>query len=504
MPQKPQRPKAAPRPAATAAAPPASGPGAWLRWSEPFLIPVFLMLVARIVYAYFIPAAAEDAYITFRYARNFANGHGLVFNPGERVMGFTSPLWTLWMSLGFLIRMDSVLWSRLAAIGADVVTLVLVAAALRRTVSRASAWCFALFFAGWPYFAAMATSGMENNLMLMLMALSAVLVERRHPAAPGALAALAYSRPEGVVAAAILALGARRRDALVAAAITAAAYLPLLLYYGSVIPQSVFAKSHIYGTPGPLSGSTWWIWLIPRPYVRGSKVVENGHLVTLAVFFTPALIVGARRVWALRQSALARLSLAGVVIWIGYSLLGVAYFYWYLMAPLAALAIVACTGLPELVRGRWLWASLIAYLTGVCWDGLPIYFSRSQIEFTGFVGVADYLTQHAHPGEKAFLEPIGMIGFECPLVIVDEIGLVSPEVARRRLQGPGWYTDIVALKQPDWLVMRRILMSGQSWAGTGAPFRGPEDRAQLLARYAVVDTVAGDRGDQALLILRRQ
>jgi len=39
--------------------------------------------------------ASDDAFISFQYARNFATGHGLVFNVGERVWGFTSPLQTL-------------------------------------------------------------------------------------------------------------------------------------------------------------------------------------------------------------------------------------------------------------------------------------------------------------------------------------------------------------------------------------------------------------------------
>ena len=37
----------------------------------------------------------EDAFISFRYARNLLEGHGLVFNPGERVEGYTNFLWTL-------------------------------------------------------------------------------------------------------------------------------------------------------------------------------------------------------------------------------------------------------------------------------------------------------------------------------------------------------------------------------------------------------------------------
>src|SRR3954468_10164392 len=37
----------------------------------------------------------EDYFITFRSSLNLATGHGLVFQPGERVHTFTSPLGTL-------------------------------------------------------------------------------------------------------------------------------------------------------------------------------------------------------------------------------------------------------------------------------------------------------------------------------------------------------------------------------------------------------------------------
>ena len=37
---------------------------------------------------------ADDAYISFRFARNLAEGHGLVWNiGGERVEGYTNALW---------------------------------------------------------------------------------------------------------------------------------------------------------------------------------------------------------------------------------------------------------------------------------------------------------------------------------------------------------------------------------------------------------------------------
>ncbi len=44
---------------------------------------------------YLWPHVTDDAYITFRYALNLSTGHGLTFNPGEHVEGFSNPLWTL-------------------------------------------------------------------------------------------------------------------------------------------------------------------------------------------------------------------------------------------------------------------------------------------------------------------------------------------------------------------------------------------------------------------------
>lgn len=45
----------------------------------------------------------DDAMISMRYAKNLAHGLGLVWNPGgERVEGFTNPLWVLYMSFFYL------------------------------------------------------------------------------------------------------------------------------------------------------------------------------------------------------------------------------------------------------------------------------------------------------------------------------------------------------------------------------------------------------------------
>ena len=38
---------------------------------------------------------ADDAYISLRYARNLVEGHGLVWNPGEAVEGYSNLAWVL-------------------------------------------------------------------------------------------------------------------------------------------------------------------------------------------------------------------------------------------------------------------------------------------------------------------------------------------------------------------------------------------------------------------------
>ena len=56
------------------------------------LLPWLLLLAWLASVAWFL---TDDAFISFRYTRNLIEGHGLVFNPGERVEGYTNFLWIL-------------------------------------------------------------------------------------------------------------------------------------------------------------------------------------------------------------------------------------------------------------------------------------------------------------------------------------------------------------------------------------------------------------------------
>lgn len=472
----------------------------------PFLLPLVVLLLSRSVFWMLMPFASEDAYITFRYARSLATGHGLVYNPGEHVMGFSSPLWTVWTAAGIAAFGDPVLWTRASTLIADVVTLLVMGQLLKRHASNTSAWLFNAFFAGWPFFAAVAVSGMENSAMFMSIALSAALIERRHPAGGIALGALAVIRPEGLAAALIIALGARPRDWLVALGIVVLGYGALAWYYGSPIAQSVIAKSKLYGTPGPWLGRHWWDWLSPAPLGRWSEVGEGNALVPLTALFSPALFTGAVALWPKRRSGLA-LAIGGALsVWLGYAVLGVAYFFWYLVVPLGGLAALAAVGLPSILRGRAVYVALAVMVVGMWTLQFDLYLGRSQNEYFSFSKAADYLVANAKPGQTVMLEPIGIIGYRAPLRVVDEIGLVSPQVMARRLRGLGWYTDLVASEKPEWLVVRRgMLRSAAAFAGRGTPFRSLAERDSVVARYAerFVSDGGSGAGDASLVVMQR-
>lgn len=489
-------------------APPAAGPfpslSEFLDPRGPFLIPLALLVIARVVVGVQIPNGTEDAYITYRYAEHLAAGAGLTYNPGERVMGFSSPLWVIWNALGVLVTHQPLLWSRATSLVADAVTLLTLGVLLTRHASITAARCFAVFFALWPYFPAVGMSGLETSLMLALIPLSAALVAARSPAGGVSLAALALTRPEGVVAALVLALGARWRERAIGLGLAAAGCAALALYFGTIIPQSVTAKALTYGTPGPWAGRAWWEWLLPFPLGRWPELPDTVMMVPLNVLMAPAVVLGARALWPVRKSPLALAAAAALVVWLGYAALGVAYFWWYLAVPLAGFAVVASVGFPRIARSAAVYVSVALLIVGMWSMARFLYTGRAEQDSRTFDGVAEFLRTQAHPGDKVMLEPIGIIGYSAPVRIVDEVGLVSPHVAKRRQQGAGWYADIAAAEHPDWLVMRYgMYRSGATFAGKGAPFRSVAERDSLLARYRAVAQGEQTMGENSLIVLQR-
>ena len=67
----------------------------------------------------------DDAYISFIYARNWVEGHGLVFNPGEHVEGYTNFLWTVLMAIPIRIGLDPVIFGYFVSMGCYAGTMLL-------------------------------------------------------------------------------------------------------------------------------------------------------------------------------------------------------------------------------------------------------------------------------------------------------------------------------------------------------------------------------------------
>jgi hypothetical protein len=482
---------------------PVARPGTLAAVPGVLLAAALLLLVTRAALWLLQPLASEDAYIAFRYARNLVEGNGLAYNPGERVMGFTSLPWTLWCALGLLARVDPVVWTRAAGLAADLATLWLGWRVLAPAAGRASAGAFAVFFAGWPLFAAGAVSGLEVSALLALLFASAWWVSGGSRLAGPALGLLALLRPEGLVAALVLLPTARWPARFVALAVAGLGFAALAALFGSPVPQSVLAKADLYGTPGPWAGRHWWEWLSPFPVGRFPVAVEGQHLLPLAAVFLVSAVQGARTLAPQWRSPAALAAAAGVVVWLGYVALGVAYFWWYLVVPLGALGLLAAVGFPQLVRGRALLVAAALAVLGVWTVAIPVYVGRAQAEAAAFGPIADHLAGAAAPGETVLLEPIGLIGYRSRLRVLDESGLVSPAIAARRREGAGWYADVVARERPEWLVVRPdVLERGVAFAGTGAPFRTTAERDALLERYRVERPARPGLG-QVLAIYRR-
>lgn len=216
-----------------------------------------LLLLTAVVSVLTYYHLGEDAHISFRYSEMFAAGHGLVFNPGERVEGYSNLLWVLVMTPFALIGAPLHLAAKILSTGC---LLGLIAGAWQagRNLESDTPWWVRWF----PAFAIAAhpllhyhdDQGLETAAYAVMLggALLALAMERLWLAST--LAALAViTRPEGIgfaLALAPAAAGTLDREGLRRAALYitpplalfAAQLLFRLVYYGEWVPNTVIAK----------------------------------------------------------------------------------------------------------------------------------------------------------------------------------------------------------------------------------------------------------------------
>jgi hypothetical protein len=208
----------------------------------------------------------EDAGISFAYARNFIQGHGLVpYVGGERVEGFSNPLWTLLVALFYAVGVEG--WISAKVFGAvfGVATLPLVWLLARKalgdsTTARGAALVGPALLAASPQFVVWNTSGLENSLFCILLvaglyrlSLEAEAAEKR-PVSALLFVLLANTRPEGAmygvvawVAVLVVAIRDRRWGRLVAWSLLFAIPVALseaarIAYFAWPVPNTYYAK----------------------------------------------------------------------------------------------------------------------------------------------------------------------------------------------------------------------------------------------------------------------
>ena len=228
-----------------------------------FLLLAAAALVAGVLHASKLWYVDDDCFVSFRYARNFINGLGLVYNAEERVEGFTNFLWTMLIALGMKLHIDPIAFSTtlgIASFGASLALFSLMSwnrrGEGRRQILLLPLTSLALCLHHDT--AAHATSGMETAFFSFLIsaAFALMLAPGRRFALPGAgfvftLAML--TRPDGVVflGAAILYLLLTDLRAVRSSFLLCVPVLLLFVpywfirysYYGFFFPNTFYAKS---------------------------------------------------------------------------------------------------------------------------------------------------------------------------------------------------------------------------------------------------------------------
>ena len=501
---------------------------------------VFVILLGC-AFAAFTQHVWEDYYITFRSSQNLAQGNGLVFNVGDRLHTFTSPLGVLLPALAAVVtgaeNVEAALW------GFRLMSLAALALACCLMVSAAQQMKFppllAIMAGAWLALDAktldFSINGMETGLWVAFLsyAIWAQLGGAKMWRHMGlAWAGLMWTRPDCFIHISLLALGSlfflggrhgESRSTMIvgwlkAGLLTTVLYLPWFawawIYYGSPIPHTVVAKGGLGAELGLLDQLTR-VALLPF----GFKQLDNAMLAT----FLPAyhqlggwnagLALSAKMVasvaglaWLLpRVSAPVRwLSIVYCGIHVYLTVVPYFAFPWYLpaAAPFGVLILIGMVR--DLIGGRadepvaWrerlsglIVAAVVLLSAGLTWQvALQMRAQQRIIEDGNRMRMGQYIREHANPGDTVFTEPLGYVGYFSGLRTYDFPGMSSPEmVAARSAVGESW-RDLIEYLQPDWVVLRPLeverIENGSLWRMADGYDRVAEfDQTQAVAAATI-------------------
>jgi arabinofuranosyltransferase len=459
----------------------------------------------------------DDAYITLRYAERWLAGKGLTWTDGERVEGYTHPLWLLQIAL--LGRLGVALPDSPRVLG------VAYLAAIFAVFQRARALPFSvLVLATLPGLSLWAMGGLETVSFAFWLILAALLTVRivetekaatRSGALAGsALAAAALTRPEGLAVAVVVAAWVARsrqglalRGLLIAFAVPVSAWEVLrLAYYGDLVANPARVKLGGYPLLQDVEGGFSYLWACASSW---------------AYAVLPALLVlslaTTRRAAAPWILAMALPVVAGLLLGGGDHMAGARLFL-----P-AAVLVVFAAGISGQTRPRWLGPALMT-----CGAALqaPVALANDRgpdLAVAYGQPTGRFFEQNLPVGSLIAMATVGSTPFLAPSMrFIDTLGLNDRHIARRtvplgvatwqamagHLKGDGAYVlsrapDVVVLGGPagnlgedprQWFLTDSELLELPGFREHYRPygFRLPEDYliAYLRKGSAAADTLA--------------
>ncbi len=269
------------------------------RWSLAFAALAALMALYMLIH--YFGFVEDDAFITLRYAQNWLRGDGIVFNPGERVEGYTSFLMVLLTAFTGFLGFDMVIAQRVISLSGYFITLIALCVYLHYFFyQRSDKWtlivtALTLIATSYP-FILWALSGLETAIFtgLNFIAVSCALyflenkqVNKKILLSAAFFFALAgYTRPEAPIFA-VMCFGfcclqtivqknisdKRFREIIIAVALwfvlSAAYYVWRYSYYGEWLPNTYYAKLTDLPVEMNLHSGIAYVWeyLKAPPYI---------------------------------------------------------------------------------------------------------------------------------------------------------------------------------------------------------------------------------------------
>jgi arabinofuranosyltransferase len=461
-------------------------------------------LLSRTLAFYHPDGLIDDAYISFRYAENFAAGNGLVFNPGERVEGYTNFLWTLLLAGTTRLGFDIIPASMVLAGACAIVTLGVLYWVGRRMVQEgAGVVVAALPMVLWVAHGSVARyilSGMETLLFTLVLAVAWVsTIYARRPFLTGLLFGIAaLTRPEGVLYGGVAWLwllvvtpsNERRRTALHFLAGAALVYAPYFSwrfsYYGYLFPNTYYAKA---------SGFQW------ERLMRGIEVL--GYTINQSALAVPGVVA----LLALLTQNKRMVQLGGVVV--GVTLLyfvyvGGDFVIWFgprFLMPIFPLFFVGVAWgvqrvatwfpTPILRNGAALAASLVlaGHMFWFAWWGQWTNLAGFAEQMQGWRELGTWLQVEYSPETTIATDAAGLIPYYSGFVTLDMYGLTDAHIAHLEMaeMGSGTvahekYDPVYILAQnPTCIISTYVTETGiPAAAGLGAV------QNEVLARYHLV------------------